>query len=1620
MLLEFPLLKQMNADLALLRTAVSFSPVLQTNATGDAIRPRWCLEDFPMKRLKLSMIRLKGLPVTADDAQVEAFLTGLGLNVHRLMLYKLEDGSRSGSGQFVADSLNEAESIEARFKKEPVFWPGALEPLLIERDAVHIKTSAQPFANFERQDGTPDQYGDLTLQQHKFLEEVKLRYGEYARLAETECSSQTPQGPFCHVIRIRPCEQLPSLARLLSFKGCLLTKKKASLRTAEFKFAQWLFAHLNPDKTHPFPIDGDKTIERKQEEAQRALERLVRLAEVKRCQAVYREVGVHSIHSIADAEGNIVRLIGSRRPHTKVEAIRIIECLKTLPETFQKVKDIEQTRKEYLKNRGFYDFVQHRLESDAKKKKEEADEESDYSDTELNINDDQEEERAEMALEDFELSVPAQAIQVGYMASSDTFNILWKTSTQLFLAFEELTPRLNIRWRRHNVDYQMRNVLKNVSSVMWIETDLGLFPRHPSRPQSPHPPQDLILSSPSPNQYPAAVAHDCLQQPHDVGIRDPTLDRGPTFLDLFIPVDSAPMLSSQEHFQSKRVGALDFTPDQCFSQMTMIRLQFDLKALSPDNIASLLVICKALVELGLLKIRVAKSDSDKIEKKSSNTALAQAVVTPSRPHEKQLPIIYERTSSVTHVGQSFVAPERLGEVDHWVRWKLACLVTQNRIRLCEIDSSVIDIILKYSKAIVFRALERMEATKERLFDFPSRITTALASHPQGVHGEGEFYDIKSNYALVAHITVTPMETRCEGPLPELSNRLLRGFSPLRERFVRISFRSGFSGDSTGGSMRNIGKMAARKRIGKILENGIKVEALEALLGFGVFEFLVSSPSQLRTQKAWMYCPPLTPLSGFNLPISTSGIRQWLGSFDHIRNVAMFSARLGQGLSSTYHCFYVDPSWIKRIPDVERNGYMFSDGCASISPEIAQRAAQSMGLSYTPSALQFRLAGIKGVVSVDPRLEGNVICVRPSMEKFKAPHQLAFEVVTWTRPMPAHLNKQIIQILSALGLPDQKLIDVQTAAFEKIAALTFPGSFKNPDDRRKKIEEIERSWRTKSKPGSLEFRAVRMLKAGFDIHQEPYLKSIITAIGLRSLQEIHSMARIPVTNGRYAIGIMDEFGVLQPGQVYFQSSTEPRPMTTSSSSTILIDANGKEQCPDSRTYVHKGLLCVSRSPCLHPGDARFVEAVDVPELSHLIDVIVFPQLGDRPLPDECSGGDLDGDQYLILWGEAFIPPIRDTPAFKHETSTQAAKGANDDNEVLPNELSDFFVNYIFDDKLSQIADAHTYWADKSELGVFDKRCLRLAEAHGVAVDAPKTGKVVPHMEELCVSSWPDFMNVNKAQVYLSKKVLGVLYRRSSEEYASLAGESAPTQIASSSSSSSSSSVSTSASSSCRFFDSDLVLPGHEAFIQEALLARDQYNDRLATMMKLFRLPDEASAVIGEAVYNFRSERREWESKKEGFQSCSSDLRSRIRSMFFGLSSTSSSFSCTSSSSQDDRPSDEQLLRASAWYTVTYDPQYRTKDTMWSFPWLVEELLCIIKEEATQRKAQGIVSSSPGQSLNITFDAETTAQTLDAREIGEGFEFPEPLHLEFHHLDDIPGPVEGLAAIAEMSTPPAVVD
>lgn len=73
-----------------------------------------------------------------------------------------------------------------------------------------------------------------------------------------------------------------------------------------------------------------------------------------------------------------------------------------------------------------------------------------------------------------------------------------------------------------------------------------------------------------------------------------------------------------------------------------------------------------------------------------------------------------------------------------------------------------------------------------------------------------------------------------------------------------------------------------------------------------------------------------------------------------------------------------------------------------------------------------------MISLDSRLEGDSLCLRPSMIKFEGALEHNIEICgAGHRPLPMYLNRQLIKILEDLGVPERVFLDLQAVAVEKL-------------------------------------------------------------------------------------------------------------------------------------------------------------------------------------------------------------------------------------------------------------------------------------------------------------------------------------------------------------------------------------------------------------------------------------------------------------------------------------------------------------------------------------------------------------------------------------------------------------
>jgi RNA-dependent RNA polymerase len=106
------------------------------------------------------------------------------------------------------------------------------------------------------------------------------------------------------------------------------------------------------------------------------------------------------------------------------------------------------------------------------------------------------------------------------------------------------------------------------------------------------------------------------------------------------------------------------------------------------------------------------------------------------------------------------------------------------------------------------------------------------------------------------------------------------------------------------------------------------------------------------------------------------LRNWMGNVDETI-VAKHSARMGLVSSrseapqlrssqpfSTSRIVNIDIRLKAELPDINRNGYCFTDGVAVAGREVMRQAARALGstrgINAAPSAIQFRLGSVEAV------------------------------------------------------------------------------------------------------------------------------------------------------------------------------------------------------------------------------------------------------------------------------------------------------------------------------------------------------------------------------------------------------------------------------------------------------------------------------------------------------------------------------------------------------------------------------------------------------------------------------------------------------------------------------------
>jgi hypothetical protein len=483
-----------------------------------------------------------------------------------------------------------------------------------------------------------------------------------------------------------------------------------------------------------------------------------------------------------------------------------------------------------------------------------------------------------------------------------------------------------------------------------------------------------------------------------------------------------------------------------------------------------------------------------------------------------------------------------------------------------------------------------------------------------------------------------------------------------------------------------------------------------------------------------------------------------------QNFSKAFSRLKLGLSKTIPTLVFLPSQIRRTLDVLADGTpeaqdfndskldwsehcdeqpVMNDGCAQVSVGAAQMIwkvyQHATGSDEPlPSAFQGRLGGAKGMwmLSAEPHTRDQAhldiwIEIAASQLKFEPvyddkadnrpynPYRLTFNYHKHSYVNGStDLHISFIPILVDRGVQRDMIANLIVDRLEQ--------------ERKELMDMLHdpvrlHNWVTKqgaatpalgvlpwqaALPLSLPEKAKLLLRTGFFPDQSPYLAKSLNRFVRQKQTWMEEKLRAPLGKATFLFGLADPLGVLQPGEVHVHFS-QP-----------FLDEF------DRKTYRNLGGedVLIARQPACRRSDIQKMRAVSHPKLSHLVDVIVFPSIGEYPAAGKLQGGDYDGDTFWTCWDPILVMPFHNAPA-PMKASDPRKYGIKKDTRRLcqmmdPHDLStvDNLLREALDFRAApSLLGKATVFAEKV---AYKQNCIHshelsaLYDVHDLLVDAPK--------------------------------------------------------------------------------------------------------------------------------------------------------------------------------------------------------------------------------------------------------------------------------------------------------------
>ena len=144
-----------------------------------------------------------------------------------------------------------------------------------------------------------------------------------------------------------------------------------------------------------------------------------------------------------------------------------------------------------------------------------------------------------------------------------------------------------------------------------------------------------------------------------------------------------------------------------------------------------------------------------------------------------------------------------------------------------------------------------------------------------------------------------------------------------------------------------------------------------------------------------------------------------------------------------------------------------------------------------------------MLALDTRLQGDAVCLRPSMIKFEGSTSTDLEICESAyRPLPLFLNRQLIKIMEDMGVDENFFLDLQAKEVARLRMIA-----ENPFNvtsflKRQTIGEVV----------FLPWLITELAYMNMDFRHDGFLRDVVEVALLFELRQLKHKTRIPVEKG----------------------------------------------------------------------------------------------------------------------------------------------------------------------------------------------------------------------------------------------------------------------------------------------------------------------------------------------------------------------------------------------------------------------------------------------------------------------------------------------------------------------------